>query len=34
MAKCLHGNNDFYSVKGIILNILEKLGYDEEKSVL
>ncbi|MGI6509380.1 MAG: phenylalanine--tRNA ligase subunit beta [Erysipelotrichaceae bacterium] len=27
----IYGKNDFYSVKGIILNILEKLGYDEKR---
>ncbi len=27
----IYGKNDFYSVKGIILNILEKLGYDERR---
>ncbi len=27
----VYGNNDFYSIKGIILNILEKLGYDEKR---
>ncbi|MGI6581337.1 MAG: phenylalanine--tRNA ligase subunit beta [Erysipelotrichaceae bacterium] len=27
----VYGNNDFYSVKGIILNILEKLGYEKKR---
>ncbi len=25
------GKNDFYSLKGIVINILEKLGYDEKR---
>ncbi|HQB32584.1 MAG TPA: phenylalanine--tRNA ligase subunit beta [Erysipelotrichaceae bacterium] len=27
----IYARNDFYTVKGIILNILEKLGYDEKR---
>ncbi len=27
----IYGHNDFYSIKGIILNLLEKLGYDEKR---
>ena len=28
------GKNDFYSLKGIVINILEKLGYDEKEYSL